>query len=87
MLQLFEGGGHDFFFVTKIGVLGAFFFIEVRQQHHLLCTDQCPKVVQKVSILLSTFLMSLFQILLRAHAQEKKPKWYTFSGCSPSSFS
>ena len=69
-------------------ILGVFFFIEVRQQHCLLCADQCPKVVSKVSILLSIFFMPLFQILLRARAQEKKkPKWHTFLGCGPSSFS
>ena len=45
-----------FFCERNFGILGAFFFIGVRQQHCLLCAEQCPKVVSKVSILLSTFL-------------------------------
>ena len=26
----------------NFGLLGALFFIEVRQQHRLLCAEQCP---------------------------------------------
>ena len=58
--------------------------IEARQQHHLLCAEQCPKVMEKVSILYKYFFMSLFQILLRARAQEKKKtKMAYFLGLQP----
>ena len=55
----------------NFGILGAFFFIGVRQQHRLLCTEQCPEVVKKVSILLSTFLC-LYSKFFKEHVLKKK---------------
>ena len=74
-----------FLYKSNFGRLGAFFFIEVRQQHHLLCTEQCLEVVSKVSILLSTFLCC-YSKFFQEHMLEKT-RWHTFSGFGPASFS
>ena len=55
-----------------LDIPGALFFMETRQEHHLLCTKQCPTVVRDVSILLSTFLCLFFSNSSKSTCSRKK---------------
>ena len=67
-----------FFLVTNnFGILGAFFFIGARQQHCQLFTEQCPEIVSKVSIPLSTFLYC-YSKFFQEHMLEKTKMAYLF---------
>ena len=45
-----------FFVQENFRIVGAFIFWSLDTKHHQLCTEQCPELVSKVSILLSTFI-------------------------------
>ena len=62
----------------NFGISGAFFFIGARQQHHLLCTEQCPEVVSKVSIPLNTFLYC-YSKFFQEHMLKKTKMAYLFA--------
>ena len=69
----------------NFGLLGALFFIEVRQQHRLLCAEQCPAIEKDVSTLLLLFYV-LFPNCSKSMCS-RKTRWHTFSGFFPASHS
>ena len=56
----------------NFGLLGALFFIEVRQQHRLLCTEQCPTIEKDVSTLLLFFFVFFPNFSKRTCSRKKQ---------------